>query len=181
MKLGDVLEDRYLVERVAGKGGAGVVYRGIDRESGTPVAIKAANPESAGDLRFRREVESLAALPHPAIVTYLGHGTFEDEPYLIMEWLEGEDLGTRLKRAALDLVEAVGIARQVAAALAAAHEKGIVHRDVKPSNVFLVEGQTDRVKLLDFGIARRAGLATLTTTGMVVGTPSYMAPEQARG
>ncbi|HTE50909.1 MAG TPA: protein kinase [Kofleriaceae bacterium] len=181
MKLGDVLEGRYQIDRLAGKGGAGVVYRGVDRETGAAVAIKAAHADDPADPRFQREVETLAALPHPAIVTYLRHGTFEDEPYLIMEWLEGEDLSTRLKGAGLTLEESVEVARQVAAALAAAHEKGIVHRDVKPSNVFLVDRRPDRVKLLDFGIARRAGLATLTATGMVVGTPSYMAPEQARG
>ncbi len=181
MKLGDVLEGRYEIDRVAGKGGAGVVYHGVDRETGNAVAVKAAHSEDPTDQRFRREVETLAALRHPGIVTYLRHGTFADEPYLVMEWLDGEDLGTRLKGAGLSVEEALGIARQVASALSAAHEKGIVHRDVKPSNVYLVDRQPDRVKLLDFGIARRAGLATLTTTGIVVGTPSYMAPEQARG
>jgi len=180
VKRGDVLEGRFQVDRLAGKGGAGVVYRGIDRETGAAVAIKAAQAGGA-DARFEREVETLAALRHPAIVTYLRHGIFEDELYLVMEWLDGEDLGTRLRRAGLTQVEAVSVARQVAAALAAAHEKGIVHRDVKPSNVFLVGGQPDQAKLLDFGIARRAGAATLTTTGLVIGTPSYMAPEQARG
>ena len=98
-----------------------------------------------------------------------------------MEWLDGEDLGARLKSARLELAEALAIARQLAGALAAAHEKGVVHRDVKPSNVFLVDGKLDRVKLVDFGLARPAGAASLTTTGMLIGTPSYMAPEQARG
>jgi TolB-like protein/Flp pilus assembly protein TadD len=181
VKLGDVLEGRYQIDRVAGKGGAGVVYRGVDRESGAAVAIKAAHSEEAVDIRFRREVETLAALRHPAIVSYLRHGIFEDELYLVMEWLEGEDLGTRLKTGGLAVDETVEIARQVAAGLAAAHEKGIVHRDVKPSNVFLVDRRPDRAKLLDFGIARAAGRATLTVTGIVLGTPSYMAPEQARG
>jgi non-specific serine/threonine protein kinase len=180
VRLGDVLEGRFQIDRVAGKGGAGVVFRGVDRESGAAVAIKAGHADDH-DLRFQREVETLAALRHPAIVTYLGHGMAEGELYLIMEWLDGEDLGTRLKAGRLTLDESVSVARQVAVALAAAHEKGIVHRDVKPSNVFLVGGQADRVKLLDFGIARRAGMATLTATGILVGTPSYMAPEQARG
>ena len=180
MKLGDVLEGRFQIDRVAGKGGAGVVFRGVDRESGAAVAIKAGHADDH-DLRFQREVETLATLRHPAIVRYLGHGMSEGELYLIMEWLDGQDLGTRLKNGRLTLDESVSVARQVAVALAAAHEKGVVHRDVKPSNVFLVDGQTDRVKLLDFGIARRAGMATLTTTGILVGTPSYMAPEQARG
>jgi TolB-like protein/Flp pilus assembly protein TadD len=181
VKLGDLLEGRFQIEAVAGKGGAGIVYRGVDRASGAPVAIKTAHAEATEDRRFAREVETLAALHHPSIVTYLGHGSFEDELYLVMEWLDGEDLGTRLKKAPLTLDEAVAIARHVAVALAAAHAKGIVHRDVKPSNVFLVEGRPGQVKLLDFGIARRAGIATLTTSGILVGTPSYMAPEQARG
>ena len=180
VRLGDVLEGRFQVGDLAGKGGAGVVYRGVDRATGAAVAIKAAHSDGA-DARFEREVETLSALRHPAIVTYLRHGVFEGEPYLVMEWLDGEDLGTRLKSGSLTLDQAVGVARQVAVALAAAHEKGIVHRDVKPSNVFLVDREVERVKLLDFGLARPAGLATLTTTGILVGTPSYMAPEQARG
>ena len=180
MKLGDVLEGRFQIDRVAGKGGAGVVFRGVDRQTGAAVAIKAGHADDP-DLRFQREVETLAALRHPAIVNYLGHGMSEGELYLVMEWLDGQDLGTRLKAGPLTLDQSVSVARQVAVALAAAHEKGIVHRDVKPTNVFLINGQTDRVKLLDFGIARRAGMATLTSTGILVGTPSYMAPEQARG
>jgi TolB-like protein/Flp pilus assembly protein TadD len=181
MNVGDVLDGRFQIERLAGKGGVGIVYRGLDRNTGATVAIKTAHLHGANDRRFEREAETLAALRHPAIVTYLQHGTSEDERYLVMEWLEGEDLGARLAADGVTLADAIAIARQLAAALAAAHEKGIVHRDVKPSNVFLVGGQPERVKLLDFGIARRAGPTTLTTTGMVVGTPSYMAPEQARG
>src|SRR5689334_198949 len=180
MNVGDLLDGRFQIERLAGQGGAGVVYRGLDRDTGAAVAIKTTAPH-ASDRRFEREAEALAALRHPAIVTYLQHGTFEHQHYLVMEWLEGEDLGARLAAGALALADAVAIGRQLAAALAAAHEKGIVHRDVKPANVFLVGGDPSRVKLLDFGIARHAGPATLTTTGTVVGTPSYMAPEQARG
>ena len=181
MKPGDLLDGRFLIERVAGSGGAGVVYRGVDRQTGDPVAIKAVRSDPAMDRRFRREAETLASLSHPGIVVYLGHGKSGDELYLAMEWLEGEDLGTRLEAAELTIDEAVSIAGQVASALAAAHAKAIVHRDIKPSNVFLVGWRPDRVKLLDFGVARRAGLATLTTSGILVGTPIYMAPEQARG
>jgi len=181
LKPGDVLDGRFEIERVAGKGGAGVVFRGRDRETGTPVAVKTSHADVAELRRFEREAETLAALRHPAIVRYVRHGVSADELYLVMEWLEGEDLATRLKSSELPLDEAVAVTRQVAAALAAAHEKGIVHRDVKPSNVFLVDRRTDHAKLLDFGIARHAGLATLTITGVLIGTPSYMAPEQARG
>jgi TolB-like protein/tetratricopeptide (TPR) repeat protein len=177
---GQVLDNRFELERSAGTGGMGVVYRGIDRHSGAPVAVKTVRTAGAAE-RFQREVEILAGLRHPGIVTYLGHGRVEDELYLVMEWLEGRDLGAHLAAHELTVADAVGVATQVAGALGAAHRQGIVHRDVKPSNVFLVDGRADRVKLLDYGVARRAGMDALTMTGMLVGTPAYMAPEQARG
>jgi TolB-like protein/Flp pilus assembly protein TadD len=178
---GDLLDDRVVIERPAGSGGGGVVFRARDLSSGAPLAVKVVRSEAAADRRFEREAAALAALRHPGIVAYVGHGRVGDELYLVMEWLEGEDLATRLSRAELGMGETLAVGRQLAAALAAAHAAGIVHRDVKPSNVFLVGGRTDAVKLLDFGVARRAGAATLTTAGMLVGTPIYMAPEQARG
>jgi serine/threonine protein kinase/tetratricopeptide (TPR) repeat protein len=177
---GDILDGRFEVGRPAGSGGMGVVHRGVDRDSGAPVAIKTVRG-AGGAERFQREVEILAALRHPGIVTYLGHGRVGDELYLVMEWLEGADLGERLADAELSMGEAISVAVQVAGALGAAHKLGIVHRDIKPSNVFLVDGRTDRVVLLDYGVARRASMEALTVTGAVVGTPSYMAPEQARG
>ena len=185
MKPGSVVDDRFEIERVAGQGGGGVVYRGFDRTTGQPVAIKTARAPGLVDPRFAREIETLAQLRHPHIVGYLAHGTIsrdgDDDPYLVMEWLDGIDLGAHLKTTAISLADALGIARQIASALAAAHARGIVHRDVKPSNVVVVAGQLDHVKLVDFGLARPAGAASLTTTGMLVGTPSYMSPEQARG
>jgi non-specific serine/threonine protein kinase len=177
---GDVLDGRFELARAIARGGMGVVFRGTDRQTGELVAVKTV-PAAASADRFTREVELLAALRHPGIVAYLGHGRTSDELYLVMEWLEGEDLGTRLAGADVSVQEAVEVARQVAAALGAAHQKGIVHRDIKPSNVFLTDWRLDRVKLLDYGIARRAGMETLTKTGSVIGTPAYMAPEQARG
>jgi len=181
VKPGLLLDGRFEIERIAGKGGAGVVYRGIDRTTGQPVAIKTARSADSEDARFAREAATLAALRHPAIVGYLHHGSVEDEPYLVMEWLEGEDLGARLASSRLELLDAICVARQIAGALAAAHEKGVIHRDVKPSNVFLVNRDLDQVRLIDFGLARTAGATSLTATGTVLGTPSYMAPEQARG
>jgi non-specific serine/threonine protein kinase len=177
---GDVLDGRFELARAVARGGMGVVFRGTDRHTGELVAVKTV-PAAGGTDRFTREVELLAELRHPGIVAYLGHGQTADELYLVMEWLEGEDLGTRLAGAEVSVQEAVEVARQVAAALGAAHQQGIVHRDIKPSNVFLADWRLDRVKLLDYGIARRAGMETLTKTGSVIGTPAYMAPEQARG
>ena len=147
---GDVLDGRFELERSAGSGGMGVVYRGVDRESGALVAVKTVR-SAGGAERFQREVEILAGLRHPGIVTYLGHGSVGDELYLVMEWLEGVDLAAHLVLAELAVGDAVGIAVQVASALGAAHRQGIVHRDIKPSNVFLVDGRPDRVK----GIGKR--------------------------
>ena len=177
---GDVLDGRFEIGPVAASGGMGVVHRGLDRQTGAPVAVKVLRGVEWAE-RFRREAQVLSALRHPGIVTYLGHGRTGDELYLIMEWLEGEHLGARLDAAGLTVDESVRVAIQLASALATGHGQKIVHRDLKPSNVFLADWRLDRVKLLDYGIARQAGNATLTEVGMVVGTPAYMSPEQARG
>ena len=179
-RAGDILDDRFELGPVAATGGMGVVFRATDRQTGAPVAVKTLRGLEGAD-RFRREVQLLAGLHHPGIVAYLGHGQSSDELYLVMEWLEGEDLGGRLARGPLRVDETVSVGLQIASALSAAHAQGIVHRDIKPSNVFLADGRLDRLKLLDYGIARQSGTATLTELGMVVGTPAYMAPEQARG
>ena len=174
------MDGRFAVERSVAAGGMGQVFRGIDRQSGALVGVKTVRIAGGAD-RFQREIQILARLRHPGIVAYVAHGRVADEFYLVMEWLEGEDLGARLAGAELSIQAAVSIAVQVAAALGAAHSQGVVHRDVKPSNVFLADWRVDRVKLLDYGVARWAGMETLTGTGLVVGTPAYMAPEQARG
>src|SRR5882672_7422558 len=101
-------------------------------------------------------------------------------PYLVMEWLDGEDLRRRLQRELPSIGESVALAARVAEALGAAHARGIVHRDLKPSNLFLLDRRIDQIKVLDFGIARQEGLTQLTRTGTLIGTPGYMAPEQAR-
>jgi serine/threonine protein kinase/tetratricopeptide (TPR) repeat protein len=177
---GDLLDGRFALERSVASGGMGVIFRGIDRQTDTLVGVKTMRISGGAD-RFEREIQILSALQHPAIVTYLAHGRVGDELYLVMEWLEGEDLGARLDGGEVTVEQAVGIGMQVAGALGAAHRQGIVHRDVKPSNVFLADWRVDRVKLLDYGIARGAGMETLTGTGFVLGTPAYMAPEQASG
>src|SRR5688572_16998511 len=161
----------------------GEVYRALDRESGRLAALKVlrvGDPQSLE--RFAREEAVLAELRHPCIVSYLTHGrTADGLLYLAMAWLEGEDLGQRLTGASLGLGDVLLIAERTAGGLAAAHARGIVHRDVKPSNLFLIEWQPARATLLDFGVARLASLEPLTASGMAVGTPLYMSPEQARG
>lgn len=179
------VDDRFEIERPANAGGMGVVYRARDRATGEPVALKVMQV-AARDVRdrFEREAVILARLRHPAIVRYVAHGaTAEGEPYLVMEWLEGEDLHQRLARQGLSLDECLRLVRHVAEALAVAHERGVVHRDLKPPNLFLPGASIDAVKVLDFGIARlsAAAGAPRTGTGLLLGTPGYMAPEQARG
>src|SRR5262249_18871719 len=132
--------------------------------------------------RFEREASALAALDHPAIVRYLAHGRAEDgELFLVMEWLDGEDLRARLARGALPIADAVALGARLADALGAVHARGLVHRDLKPSNVLLAGGDVRRAALLDFGIVRNAAIPTMKRAGGVLGTPQYMAPEQVRG
>ena len=179
-----VIANRFEIESLAGSGGMGTVYRARDRESAGLIALKILNDaDSSHDERFVREARALASLSHPGIVAYIAHGiTPAGERYLATEWLEGEDLAQRLERGPLALGECLALAARVAEALAAAHARGIVHRDLKPANLFLREGAIERVTVLDFGIARLANTSLrATTTGIVLGTPAYMAPEQARG
>jgi hypothetical protein len=182
MQPGDVLGDRFELELRAGSGGMGEVFRAWDCASGEPVAVKVLLEGSAPDhARFAREVEVLAALSHPGIVRYVAHGLAPSgEPYLAMEWLDGEDLSTRLRRGRLTIDEAMTVGVRAAEALSAAHTRGVVHRDLKPSNLFLLGQEVGRVKVLDFGIARRGDVTPMTKTGKVLGTPGYMAPEQVR-
>ncbi|HSK00217.1 MAG TPA: protein kinase [Kofleriaceae bacterium] len=182
MQPGSVLGDRFEIEQRIGIGGMGEVFRARDRATGETVALKViAGGREHQDARFAREIELLAELSHPGIVRYVDHGeTAPGELFLAMEWLDGEDLRSRLERGPLAVGEAVTLATRVAEALGAAHARGIVHRDLKPSNLFLPGGRVDEVKVLDFGIARRAGGTQLTQDGVMIGTPGYMAPEQAR-
>ena len=183
MKRGLVLDQRYLIERLVGQGASGDVYRAEDRLTGAPAAVKVLRaPREEIAERFDREASVLAGLEHPGVVRLLSFGRLEEgQPYLAMEWLEGEDLARRLARGRLDLEDALALGEAVAAALAAAHARGVVHRDVKPANLFLVGGDPRRARLLDFGLARLPGAQGLTVTGAFLGTPAYMAPEQVRG
>jgi tetratricopeptide (TPR) repeat protein len=185
MRAGDVVGGRFEIERLAGLGGMGKVWRCVDRHTGQVCALKTLEGASDGlrAERFAREALILADLRHPSVVRYLASGETEDGvPYLAMEWLDGEDLRARLAESRLSIADAVALGVLVAEALGAAHQRGVVHRDVKPSNIHLIPGQGFRVKLLDFGIARRQHSATdVTKTGARVGTPRYMSPEQVRG
>src|SRR6478735_505000 len=184
MQVGDVLDNRYCVERLIGRGGMGSVYYAVDRVVGIPVAVKVLHSVTGDTLeRFRREARTLSEFAHPGVVRYIDNGhTREREPYLVMEWLDGVDLATRIRDAPLDYEASLTIVTRTAEALAVAHNKGIIHRDIKPANLFLVDGSPERVKLLDFGVAKHdTNSRTLTVTGMQLGTFGYMAPEQATG
>jgi len=162
----------------------GSVYRALDHVGGSTVALKVlAHAEAGGDARFAREAKLLSELSHPGIVRYVDHQTGAGAVrYIAMEWLEGEDLASRLGRGGLTVAETVCLGMRVAEALGAAHRKGAAHRDVKPSNIFLPAGELEQAKLLDFGIAQLSGtIHRLTHTGFAMGTPGYMSPEQARG
>ena len=179
-----LLGDRYrLGERIAA-GGMGAVYRAVDETLGRQVAVKALRRELADDPtfleRFRREARAAAGLSHPGVAGVYDYGELGGQPFIVMELVEGETLAERLAaRGRLPWREAFAIGEQVAAALAAAHAHGLVHRDVKPANILL--GRDGRAKVTDFGIAQAAQTATLTRTGMVLGSANYVAPEQAKG
>ncbi|WP_437619882.1 protein kinase domain-containing protein [Sorangium sp. So ce1151] len=183
MQAGDIIDGRFCIEHLAASGGMGAVYRAHDRETGEAVAIKLLTNEGAQHLgRFAREAQALAAARVPGVVRYVAHGaTAWGQPYIAMEWLEGETLSERLTHKGLTLEETVELGLRVARTLGAIHKLGLVHRDLKPSNLLLEEGSLERVSLIDFGLARAVTDEPLTAAGLVLGTPGYMAPEQARG
>ena len=156
-----------------GAGGMGEVYKARDTRLGRFVAIKVLKEQFSE--RFEREARAIAALNHPNICQLydIGHD------YLVMEFIEGETVAAMVKRRPLKLGEALRIAYDAAEGLRAAHEKGVVHRDVKSAN--LMVAPSSQVKLMDFGLAAASDQPRLTKSGMAVGTPAYMAPEQARG
>jgi serine/threonine-protein kinase len=185
-----MLDDKYRIERLLAHGGMGAVYLGTHTKLRKRVAIKLLNPELSTPAmveRFHREAITASQIGHEGIAQCTDLGTSQDgEPFLVMEYLEGESLAARLKASGPMAIEvACELACSILSPLAAAHAAGIVHRDLKPDNVFLVrQSRGEMVKLLDFGISRTQGLDgefRLTTTGLVLGTPYYMSPEQARG
>jgi eukaryotic-like serine/threonine-protein kinase len=179
VEVGSRIAGRFELESVAGAGAMGTVYRARDLKTGAAVAVKVLLPR-ADPARFDREARVLRSLDHPGIVRYVDHAASHPR-WLAMEWLEGEDLARRLARQPLSVDETVRVVRNIAEALGAAHARGILHRDLKPANVFLVDCDLQRVKLVDFGLARAEDGTFVTRTGDIMGTPGYMAPEMARG
>ena len=179
-----VLSERYEIEAALGQGGMAKVFRGTDRVLGRTVAVKVLSPQFADDqqfvARFRREARAAAALNHPNIVGVFDTGSHQDVHYIVMEYVEGKTLRDVVRAEGPLLPDrAVEIAQSVARALSAAHGAGLVHRDIKPGNIMLTS--KGEVKVMDFGIARTSSGDTLTQTAAVLGTASYLSPEQAQG
>ena len=184
-ELSDLFAGRYAVERELGRGGTATVYLARDLRHPRSVAIKVLRPELASGIaidRFRAEIGIASALSHPHILPVFDSGGSDDRLYFVMPYVEGDTLRQRLKQERrLPVQDALQLTREIADALAYAHSRGIVHRDIKPENILLVAGHA---VVTDFGIARAIAQATdlrLTGTGMAIGTPQYMSPEQATG
>src|SRR5213596_1278227 len=183
LRLKATLTGRYTIERELGRGGMATVYLARDLKHDRPVALKVLRPElaaSVGAERFLREIRLTAQLQHPHILTLIDSGEADGFLYYVMPYVEGESLRQRLEREGqLPLEEALRITRAVASALDFAHGRGVIHRDIKPENIMLHQGEP---MVADFGIAlavSTAGRERLTETGLSLGTPAYMSPEQA--
>jgi eukaryotic-like serine/threonine-protein kinase len=187
--IGQTLDGRYRIERVLGEGGMGIVYKAVHTTLGKPLAIKVLRPEvSKNDeivARFRQEAQSASAIGNQHIIDISDFGTLADgSTYFVMEFLGGRSLTKAIETEKFTPERTIHVMKQLAGALGAAHEVGIVHRDMKPDNVQLVErgAEKDFVKVLDFGIAKVGGSTSkLTQAGQVFGTPHYMSPEQCAG
>lgn len=186
--IGTILAGRYRIESILGEGGMGIVYRAVHVELDKRVAVKMLRADMANDetvaKRFVQEAKALSRIVHAHIVEVFDFGRTEDGlAYFVMEYLEGRSLREALRENDLSAREILRVARAMAEGLGAAHAAGIIHRDLKPDNVQLVQRDDDRcyVKILDFGVAKVAGVSRLTRNGAVFGTPHYMSPEQAQG
>ncbi|MDQ3938856.1 MAG: protein kinase, partial [Chloroflexota bacterium] len=183
-RVGQVLGDRYRLVELLGEGGMATIFKGHDAELGREVAVKVLRAEYGRDAafvaRFRQEAQAAAALNHPNVVNVFDYGMQDGDPFIVMELVEGGDLGVVIRqRGPLEPLAAARIAQQVFDALDAAHAKGIVHRDIKPTNVLL--SRSGQAKVADYGIARAFSEAQLTMPGTTLGSVHYFSPEQARG
>ncbi|MFW6051427.1 MAG: serine/threonine-protein kinase, partial [Myxococcota bacterium] len=184
--VGAVLGGRYEVRGRLGAGGMADVLSVRERGTGRELALKVLRPEVAAQPeaveRLRREASILASIAHPTLVSVEASGTLQDgRVFLAMERLHGETLRDRMRRGPMAPAELAPILERAAEGLSAAHQRGVLHRDLKPDNLFLCEGGTPdapQVKILDFGVSKVLGQDHLTRTGQIVGTPRYMAPEQ---
>jgi serine/threonine-protein kinase len=174
----EVIAGRYRLLEPLGRGAMSSVWLAYDEELERRVAVKMLVP-SADRARFEREARAAAALSHPNICSLYDYGEADGRPYMVLEYLSNGSLEERLKEGPLPDDETVRLATEMAAGLAHAHERGLVHRDLKPANVLF--DSEDRAKIADFGIARMGGSGTLTEAGTVLGTASYISPEQAAG
>ncbi len=175
----------YEILEILGRGGMGIVLRGVDVNLNRVVAIKVLAPQLAANAmarqRFRREAQAAAAVSHHHVVAIHAVDEWNGLPYLVMEYVSGSSLQQKLdSRGALQLAQILRIGTQIVSGLAAAHAQGLVHRDIKPANILLENG-VERVKITDFGLARSIDDVRMTQAGMVYGTPLYMSPEQAGG
>ncbi|MCA1664724.1 MAG: serine/threonine protein kinase, partial [Myxococcales bacterium] len=190
-RIGTTLEERYrVIERLAA-GGMGVVYKGELVAIGKPVAIKFLHdaltliPDVVK--RFQREATAMSKLAHPNLVSVLDSGLAAGTPYLVMDFVSGKSLAEVLAQGPMPATRAAGLAKQILAGVRAAHAQHVVHRDLKPDNIILLDHvEGDFAKILDFGLAKvlrgeDSAASQLTNTGFALGTPGYMSPEQARG
>lgn len=179
--VGSLVLNRFLIERRIGSGGFGVVYEAWDGRLERPVAVKAIERRGEAGRRVMREAQAAARLNHPGIVTLYEMGEEEGSALLVTELVEGSTLARLAERGELSDRDVGEIGADLCEALDHAHSRGVVHRDIKPQNVQVVEDSEPRAKLMDFGVAHLAGDAPLTAAGDVVGTLAYMSPEQAEG
>ena len=182
LREGMVFAGRYEIQAIIGRGGMGTVYRARDRHLEEIVALKLILPQlvpMGGILeRFKHEIRLARQLSHPNIIKVYDLGQHDDVTYLSMEHLEGADLRQLIQeQGPLPVERAVEIGKQICAGLAFAHESGVIHRDIKPHNIFLTK--RGRVKLVDFGLAKAIDVSQVSLTGQAIGTPAYMSPEQA--
>ncbi len=183
MNINDLIDDRYRIERKIGEGGMSVVYGATDIITKKPVAIKIIKGDMMGNpinlSRFEREARAAASLSHPNIVRVINLGTYEGRPYMANEFINGQNLRDILDKRSIGFLEACDIMYQLTSAVAHAHEHSVIHRDIKPQNVYLTADGT--IKLGDFGIATFENSARLTRSETIIGSVHYLAPEISRG